>query len=401
MGYDLSLVVGPSAVDPELICALCRGVLEKPAEALCGHLFCAACLSKRASLAAARCPHCGGVLVELGTRVSSQKSVSLQSDQSTSVSVPTPTPDQHNSVATANATRRIDSVRERLARVRVRCRNGCSMTFELGALAAHVANECPSTLVHCPHPRCPAILPRGELPAHSTRCGRELLPCVGCGARMPAAQLWAHEHRHRCLENLLRYSCEYTFLALSKYILVLYILYFCLVALFNSQTRSDVDRRQTGCRDAETCALAGQTARVDQLVCGAAGGRAARRVRARGAHSRACPPPLVHEPCARRLGRGHGGRRAARDRARGRARPGAAPARFHAGRNPAASRAARAALGLLNRLTARRTPSRLALPEPRARAPHSSRHRRRETARCVLVLTGLLCDVYVLCILCT
>ncbi|KAK3734827.1 hypothetical protein QZH41_002408 [Actinostola sp. cb2023] len=132
MGYGLHKFVGK--VDPNLICSICVGVLEKPVTTICGHSFCELCLDTWLERPQTRsCPSCRAHVLRVDL-------------------IP------------------IHALRGVVDGLYVRCENnenGCEMVLKLEKLELHV-DSCPYTVIECK--ACHAEVKRLDLIDHQKHC---------------------------------------------------------------------------------------------------------------------------------------------------------------------------------------------------------------------------------------
>lgn len=144
MGYGLHKFVGK--VDPNLICSICVGVLEKPVTTICGHSYCEECLDTWLERPQTHsCPSCRAHVLKVDL-------------------IP------------------IHALRGVVDGLLVRCENndnGCEMILKLEKLELHL-EQCPYTVVECK--ACNEDVMRLDLMLHQRNCG--VLQALAAKARV-------------------------------------------------------------------------------------------------------------------------------------------------------------------------------------------------------------------------
>ena len=170
MGLDVDRIEGE--VEEDLICLLCKKVMEDPSpSACCGHHFCGECL-QNASRKKMDCPDCR---------------------QTVRASSPDPAKVMEAVLA------------ERLAKLSVRCTHqaaGCKAAVPLSELSRHADSECEFRLAPCENAGCDVRCPRNSLQEHMDTCDHRLVECKVCKARLPRKDMPAHQAVRRCFEEL-------------------------------------------------------------------------------------------------------------------------------------------------------------------------------------------------------
>lgn len=167
MGFEVELF--QEEVDPGLLCAFCKGVLEGPVAGKCNHLFCKVCLEKALSKHRHECPVC-----EMDLSSSEAKAPG-------------------------------DELAEKLGELSLQCKHhkdGCEAVVGYHALPAHMLKECPFRLVPCEHKGCSELVPHTDLEGHMEQCSHRLVECKVCKVCLPRKDMPAHQAVKRCFEQL-------------------------------------------------------------------------------------------------------------------------------------------------------------------------------------------------------
>ncbi|XP_030630973.1 LOW QUALITY PROTEIN: RING finger protein 151 [Chanos chanos] len=160
-GYEVDLFVDPP--DHDLICIICRGVLQCPVRVACHHIFCKKCILqwlKRQET----CPCC-------------RKPINQ------------------------NLMFVLFKLSKSIGRLRIKCHNevqGCTATFPLSDEYLHIST-CPFEWQLCPHQGCGARALRKDARAHEQSCPhwRQMCP-MGCGTVLSRAT----QAQHNCYRQL-------------------------------------------------------------------------------------------------------------------------------------------------------------------------------------------------------
>ena len=169
MGLEVDRFEGE--VDEDLMCLLCKKVLEEPTSSECGHLFCRECLLS-ASGKRMGCPNCGQALKK------------------------------HSPTAGGGEE---EALAERLGKMSIRCTHksaGCTETVPLTELVRHADSECDYRPVRCENTGCGISCPHSALEDHMDRCDHRIVECKVCKARLPRKDMPAHQAVRRCFEEL-------------------------------------------------------------------------------------------------------------------------------------------------------------------------------------------------------
>jgi hypothetical protein len=156
-------------VDPTLLCAYCKGVVEEPVAGSCGHLFCKNCLEKALSKRQEECPRCEVDLSQLEAKEPTEELV------------------------------------EKLGGLSLQCKHyseGCESVVGYHALPAHMLQECKFRLVPCEHKGCNEAIPHSELETHMEQCTYRLVECKVCKVCLPRKDMPAHQAVKRCFEEM-------------------------------------------------------------------------------------------------------------------------------------------------------------------------------------------------------
>lgn len=167
MGFEVERFQDP--VDPELLCAFCRGVLEHPVRGECKHVFCKACLQKALSKHQFWCPECK---VDLSTSEAEE-------------------PD--------------DELVEKLGALSLHCKHyksGCEAVVTYHSLQLHLQRDCSCRLVSCEHKGCSETVQYADLESHMEKCNHRLVECKVCKVCLPRKDMSAHQAIKRCFEEL-------------------------------------------------------------------------------------------------------------------------------------------------------------------------------------------------------
>ncbi|XP_026173126.1 RING finger protein 151 [Mastacembelus armatus] len=162
MGYDLERFVG--YVNEDLLCCVCRDVLERPLQAPCEHAYCSACISSWL-VHHRSCPE-----DRLPLDVGSLKPL-------------------------------FRYMRNDLNRLQIHCINagqGCEVVSSLESLHTH-EDECEFAFIPCSNTGCPVQVERRGLEAHLSECNFRSRECPnGCGHIL----LSVSQSQHNCVAEL-------------------------------------------------------------------------------------------------------------------------------------------------------------------------------------------------------
>eukprot|EP00899_Mesostigma_viride_P005626 jgi/Mesvir1/15064/Mv14714-RA.1 len=154
MGFDTARLVQQPAPE-DLLCIICRDILEDPVEGSCEHPACRACLLPWLDRTQA-CPQCRACLPESRLKPAHRH------------------------------------IRNRLDALTVTCDNahdGCHEILRLDALPRHVQETCGAASMTCPFPGCQMDgIQRQHLHKHIDRCPRRLVRCPSCNSLMEQGQ---------------------------------------------------------------------------------------------------------------------------------------------------------------------------------------------------------------------
>lgn len=174
MGLDVERFEGEVLED--LICLLCKKVMENPSSsATCEHVFCAECLRKAVGRKM-NCPNCSTPLAE-------QDGGEEEAEKRTAEEV----------------------LAEKLGKLSIHCSHrtsGCNEVVNWMDLARHTDSECEYRPATCNNEGCTFQCPRNSLEEHMERCDYRLVECKVCAARMPRKDMAAHQAVRRCFEQL-------------------------------------------------------------------------------------------------------------------------------------------------------------------------------------------------------
>ncbi|KAL3859817.1 hypothetical protein ACJMK2_010010 [Sinanodonta woodiana] len=145
MGYDVDRFMSP--VNDDLLCSICKDVLEEPVQAPCEHAFCRQCIE--------------GWLVHETT-----------------------CPEDRQPLSISRLRPLFRYMRNDLARLNIRCKNhtqGCNFVTMLESIRTH-EKECPLEKVPCPYENCSDRVFRQDLDRHAKACRSRTRECPrGCG----------------------------------------------------------------------------------------------------------------------------------------------------------------------------------------------------------------------------
>lgn len=167
MGFDVERF--QEEVDPALLCAFCKGVVEEPVAGKCSHLFCKACLEKALSKRRHECPEC------------------------------------EMEISSSEAKAPEDELVEKLGGLSLQCKHhkdGCEAVVGYHAMPAHMLMECPFRLVPCEHKGCSELIPHADREGHMEQCSYRLVECKVCKVCLPRKDMPAHQAVKRCFEQL-------------------------------------------------------------------------------------------------------------------------------------------------------------------------------------------------------
>ena len=169
MGLDVDSFEGQ--VDEDLICSICKKVLETPSSSTCGHIFCAKCLQK-ATEKRTDCPKCGEPLAPIAKDADREAEELLV---------------------------------DRLGKLSIRCTHqsfGCPTVLPWLDLGKHAEKECEYRLVPCENRGCADKHPLNRLEQHMESCDHRIVECKVCKTRLPRKDMPAHQAVKRCFEEL-------------------------------------------------------------------------------------------------------------------------------------------------------------------------------------------------------
>lgn len=142
-------------VELDLVCPICRNVVEDTVVTSCAHIFCANCL-ERAFEGGRRCPTCRNASVKV------DRSATMRS-----------------------------YVNRLIARQRIRCPNGCDWVGDMTGMGAH-ADRCPNVDVECPE--CTMRIRRRDQEAHSQiECPMRHVVCPRCSESVLLSAFEMHD----------------------------------------------------------------------------------------------------------------------------------------------------------------------------------------------------------------
>ena len=158
--YDIDLF--DPAPDPDLVCCICKSVLDTPVESPCRHVFCRVCITTWL----ATCPTC---------------------------------PTCRRSIVSTEPV--MPLIQGIINRLKMRCVNhttGCAATVTLEQYDAH-ARDCAYQQVTCQFKNCGEVLLKGGLAAHEAACKfREVRCRRSCGLMIT----YVDRKKHDCVRAL-------------------------------------------------------------------------------------------------------------------------------------------------------------------------------------------------------
>jgi len=169
MGLEIEAFV--DEVAQNLLCPICKKVLEKPSASQCGHVFCSSCLGKAISSKKLICPTCNGTL------------------------------------AMEKTSSAVDELAQQLSKLSMHCTHqsdGCKTVTQLQDLEQHLGTECDYRLVKCEHKGCESLAPFIHLEVHMDSCDYRIVECKVCKVCLPRKDMSAHQAIKRCYEQLNR-----------------------------------------------------------------------------------------------------------------------------------------------------------------------------------------------------
>ena len=152
------------AVDEELMCPLCHGVVVAPLQCKEGHVFCKGCIEK--------------TLLEKGV-----------------------CPVDRSALQVADLSP-VLAVQAMVNRKRVRCpcaaqhtdeEDGCDWVGKVSERQKHLNTECGYTSVPCPHDGCEVRVQRRAVEEHAASCEQRVEACEHCGEGVAVSQRAQHE----------------------------------------------------------------------------------------------------------------------------------------------------------------------------------------------------------------
>lgn len=168
MGIEVDKVLG--SVEDELLCCICKQLLEAPTTSECGHLCCSSCVeSAREKQARMICYRCGRRV-----RNSAKE------------------PDVPISLV------------KKLENFSVRCTLGCEAVLTMKLLREHTTKECERRVINCVNRGCNYRCPVNELDEHLPKCDYRLVRCDVCRVCVVSRDMPAHQAVKRCYEQQLK-----------------------------------------------------------------------------------------------------------------------------------------------------------------------------------------------------
>ena len=165
--YDIDLFTTPP--DPELLCAICRSVIDGPCETPCRHVFCKVCIETWLNLGHT-CPTCRKWLSKDRLKPG------------------------------------LPLLANMINRLKVYCKHqfiGCRSSFTLESAATH-EKECGYAPIRCRNQKCRKKILRREVEQHETvECKYRTILCEkGCDLHIAVREIDAHH----CLTALKNYT---------------------------------------------------------------------------------------------------------------------------------------------------------------------------------------------------
>lgn len=166
MGIAVHLVEG-GEVKEELLCCVCRMVLEVPCLTLCDHYCCQQCLTTTVKKKP-RCHKCEVVV----------------------------SPAENNLVP--------DEIIKAIEKLSVHCVLGCKKVLPMSLLHHHVTKECQLRVITCVNRGCNHQCSVQDLDQHLMECPYQLLQCQVCQAVVTQRDMSAHQAVKRCFEQQIK-----------------------------------------------------------------------------------------------------------------------------------------------------------------------------------------------------
>ena len=168
MGIEVGLV--QEAVGDDLLCCICKQLLEDPTESDCGHTCCSSCVEK------AKKKTFRAICSECGKRVRN----------------------------TAEKPSVLASLIEKINSLSVHCPLGCKKVLLVKQLPVHSTKECQHRVINCVNKGCDYRCPVNQLDDHLLLCDYRLVRCEVCRACIVHRDMSAHQAVKRCYEQQLK-----------------------------------------------------------------------------------------------------------------------------------------------------------------------------------------------------